>query len=100
MAGKNILSVEFWFSVGVRREPKGWLSWVLKPLAVALAIYVILAATYIIIQPWVLTATFLAGMMTIAFIAVGASSNSDPEKPAILDYILSLASLACGIYVA
>ena len=100
MASKNILSVEFWFSVGVRREPKGWLSWVLTPLAVALAIYVILAATYIIIQPWVLTATFLAGMMTIAFIAVGASPNSDPEKPAFLDYILSLASLACGIYFA
>ncbi len=69
-------------------------------MAVALAIYVILAATYIIIQPWVLTATFLSGMMTIAFIAVGATPNSDPAKPSPLDYVLSLASLACGIYFA
>lgn len=100
MARAGLLSIEFWFSVGVRREPKGWLSWILTPMAVALAIYVILAATYIIIQPWVLTATFLSGMMTIAFIAVGATPNSDPAKPSPLDYVLSLASLACGIYFA
>ncbi len=91
MAKTKIMSVDFWFSVGARRVPKGWLSWILTPMAVALAIYVILAATYIIIQPWVLTATFLSGMMTIAFIAVGATPNSDPEKPTIIDCILSLA---------
>ncbi|MDP4594972.1 MAG: TRAP transporter fused permease subunit [Beijerinckiaceae bacterium] len=100
MAKTKLLTVDFWFSVGVRREPKGWLSWVLTPMAVALAVYVILAATYIIIQPWVLTATFLSGMMTIAFVAVGATANSDPEQPSVFDYILSAASLACGIYFA
>lgn len=97
---KSIWSVEFWFSVGARRRPKGWLSWLITPLAVALAIYVILAATYIIIQPWVLTSTFLCGMMTIAFLAVGATPNSDPDKPTPIDYVLSIASLATGIYFA
>ncbi len=100
MAKISIWSMNFWFSVGVRRQPKGWQAWLLEPLAVALAVYVILAATYIIIPPWVLTSTFLCGMMVIAFLAVGASPNSDPEQPSILDYILSLASLATGIYFA
>ncbi|MGE3247689.1 MAG: TRAP transporter permease, partial [Beijerinckiaceae bacterium] len=100
MAATNVWSVDFWFSVGVRRTPKGWLAFVLTPLAVALAIYVILAATWFIIQPWVLTSTFLCGMMTIAFLAVGAFPTSDPENPHPLDYALSLASLACGIFFA
>ena len=49
-----------WFSVGVRRKPTGWLSWVVTPLAVALAVYVIAAATVLIIAPWELTAIFLS----------------------------------------
>ena len=39
-------------------------------------------------------------MMTIAFLAVGATPFSDPEKPSLIDYGLSLASLATGIYFA
>lgn len=100
MAKTRIWSVDFWFSVGLIRQPKGWLSWVIQPLAVALALYVILAATYVIIEPWIMTATFLCGMMTIAFLAVGATPNSDPEKPSIIDYVLSLGALAAGIYFA
>ena len=100
MAKTNIWSVEFWFSVGARRRPKGWLAWVIEPLAVALAVYVILAATYFIIDPWIMTATFLCGMMTIAFLAVGATPNSDPEKPSLVDFGLSIGSLAAGIYFA
>jgi TRAP transporter 4TM/12TM fusion protein len=87
-------------SVGVSRRPTGWLAWALGPLAVALAVYVIVAATYVIIAPWALTAVFLMGMMAIAFLAVGASPDSDPDRPSILDYVLSLASLATGVFFA
>jgi TRAP transporter 4TM/12TM fusion protein len=87
-------------SVGVSRRPQGWLAWVLGPLAVALAVYVIVAATYVIIVPWALTAVFLMGMMAIAFLAVGATPQSRPDRPTIPDYILSLASLATGVFFA
>ena len=53
MAKSRALSLAFWFSVGVRRRPAGWLRFVIPPLAVALAIYVIVAATVLIIALYV-----------------------------------------------
>ncbi|NQV54679.1 MAG: TRAP transporter fused permease subunit [Rhodospirillales bacterium] len=98
MASLNVLDPSIWFSVGVRRRPTGWLSLLVTPLAVALAVYVIVAATVLIIAPWALVAVFLCGMMTIAFLAVGATPKSDPLKPSWFDFALSLGSLATGIY--
>ena len=86
------------FAVGARRRPKGWLAYVVTPLAVALAIYVIVAATVLIIAPWELVATFLCGILTLAFLTTGAMPDSDPEQPSLMDYALSLASFACGVY--
>ena len=88
------------FSVGVSRRPRGWLAYVVGPLAVAIAVYVIVAATVLIIAPWVLTAVFLCGMMAIAFLAVGATPKSNPDRPTIIDFGLSLASLTTGIVFA
>jgi TRAP transporter 4TM/12TM fusion protein len=98
MARSRVFDPGIWFSVGCRRRPSGWLGWVIQPFAVAVAIYVILAATYIIIDPWVLTAVFLSGMMTLAFLTVGASANSDTEQVPWYDFAMSLLSLASGIY--
>jgi len=86
------------FSVGVRRRPTGWLAWVVTPLAVALAVYVIVAATAVIMAPWALVAVFLTGIIGIAFLTVGATPDSNPDQPTIFDYTLSIASVATGIY--
>jgi TRAP transporter 4TM/12TM fusion protein len=98
MARNILLDPGVWFSVGRRRRPTGWIGYLIPPFAVLIAIYVILAATYIIIDPWVLTAVFLAGMMTLAFLTVGASANSDAKRVPWYDLVLSLLSLASGIY--
>jgi TRAP transporter 4TM/12TM fusion protein len=98
MAAFRIWDPKIWFSVGVSRRPKGWLSWVATPLAVALAVYVIVAATVLIIAPWTLVAVFLTGIIAIAFLTVGASPHSNPERPSAIDYALSLASFVTGIY--
>jgi TRAP transporter 4TM/12TM fusion protein len=98
MARNILLDPGIWFSVGCRRRPAGWIGYLIPSFAVALAIYVILAATYIIIDPWVLTAVFLAGMMALAFLTVGAGANSDTERVPWYDVALSLLSLASGIY--
>ncbi|MBI3436141.1 MAG: TRAP transporter fused permease subunit [Proteobacteria bacterium] len=87
-----------WFTVGVRRRPTGWLAYVVTPLAVALAIYVIVAATVLIIAPWALVAVFLCGIIAIAFLTVGATPHADPESPSALDYGLALASVATGLF--
>jgi TRAP-type uncharacterized transport system fused permease subunit len=98
MAKLRILDPKIWFSVGVSRRPKGWLAWVVTPLAVALAVYVIVAATVLIIAPWMLVAVFLTGIIAIAFLTVGASPNSNPDRPSVIDYALSLMSFATGVY--
>jgi TRAP transporter 4TM/12TM fusion protein len=91
---------DIWFSVGVRRKPTGWLAYVVTPLAVALAVYVIVAATVLIIAPWELTAIFLCGIITLAFLSVGATPGANPDRPSLLDYGLALASFATGAYFA
>ena len=98
MALKILLDPGLWFSVGCRRRPAGLIGHLIPPFAAAVAVYVIVAATYIIIDPWVLTAVFLAGMMTIAFLTVGMSSKSDAERVPWYDVGLSLLSLATGTY--
>ena len=98
MAISHIFDPAVLFSVGVRRRLSGWLAWVVTPLAVALAVYVIVAATAIIMAPWALVAVFLTGIMAIAFLTVGATPRSNPDWPTILDYVLSIASVATGIY--
>ncbi len=100
MARYRFLDPALLFSVGVSRRPRGWLAYAVGPLAVAIAVYVIVAATVLIIAPWVLTAVFLCGMMSIAFLAVGATPNSNPDRPTIVDFGFSLASLATGIVFA
>jgi TRAP transporter 4TM/12TM fusion protein len=98
MAKMRLLDPVIWFSVGVRRRPTGWLRWVVTPLAVALAVYVIVAATAVILQPWTLVAVFLMGIMTIAFLTTGAFAGSNPERPHPVDYGLALASFVTGVY--
>jgi len=98
MARNILLRTDTWFSVGCRRRPTGWIKYLIAPFAVLVAVYVILAATIVIIDPWMLTAVFLAGMMTLAFLTVGASPHADTERVPWYDFLLSLLSLASGIY--
>ena len=98
MSAWRIWDPSIWFSVGVSRRPKGWLVWLVAPLAVALSVYVIVAATVLIMAPWTLVAVFLTGVIAIAFLTVGASPHSNPEHPSAIDYALSLASFATGLY--
>jgi TRAP transporter 4TM/12TM fusion protein len=98
MAQPRILSLSFWFSVGAPRRLSGWLDHVVKFIAFVVAVYVVLAATYLIIDPWVLTALFLCGTMTIAFLVIGANATSNHDRPTVPDFILSGLSLACGVF--
>lgn len=98
MALSRVLTPGFWFSVGAPRKLTGWLNHTINFLAVIVAVYVVVAATYLFIDPWVLTALFLCGTMTIAFLVIGANATSDRTRPTVPDFILSAASLACGVF--
>lgn len=100
MARLRLFAPATWFSVGVRRRPKGRLAWLITPFAAAIAVYVLLAAAVIIIAPWTLTAIFLCGMLALAFLTVGAFADSDAERPSKIDWALAGLSVAVGIYFA
>jgi len=90
--------LSFFFQVGVRRRPTGWLAYIVTPFAALLAVWVITAATVIIVAPWTLAVTVLTAMMTLAFLGVGARARSNPDRPSAIDWLLSAAALATGIY--
>ena len=94
----SIFLLQTWFSVGVRRRPQGIYDWIFTPFAVVVGAYVIIAATLIIISPWILSVLFFSGIGALGFLTTGASQDSDIEKPSFLDILLSLLCVAVGIY--
>ncbi len=100
MKSFNPFQAKLWFSVGVRRRPRGWLVWLTTAFAVVLAVFVISAATVTIVAPWTMGVLFLSGMMTLAFLTVGAHEHADRERPSPLDWVLAAASAAAGVYFA
>lgn len=96
----GLLSLKTWFSVGARRRPAGIYHWVFLPFAVAVGLYVIAAATFIIIDPWTLAVLFFAGMMALGFLTTGAFEDSDQRAPSKLDLALAALSVAAGAYFA
>ncbi len=100
MQARQIFSVDTWFSVGARRRPQGIYYWVFTPFALAIAVYVISAATWVIIDPWTLAVLFFAGMSALGFLTTGATKYADLDRPAIVDMVLAALSIAAGIYFA
>jgi TRAP transporter 4TM/12TM fusion protein len=100
MALHKLLQPGTWFAVGCRRRASGWLGAAMGAFAFLVALYVVFAAVWIIIDPWELSAIFLMSMMALAFLSVGARPDSNPDKPSVIDWILAAASLAAGTYFA
>jgi len=95
-----LLSLKTWFSVGARRRPAGAYRWIFLPFALLVSVYVISAATFIIIDPWTLTVLFFAGMLALGFLTTGAFEDSDDSKPSRTDLALALLSVGVGLYFA
>ncbi|MGE5146354.1 MAG: C4-dicarboxylate ABC transporter, partial [Candidatus Eiseniibacteriota bacterium] len=92
--------VDLLFSVGARRKPRGWVAWVVPPFAFAIAVWVIYAAIFAIIDPWTLTSTFFGAMITLVFLSVAATQHIDEDKLPVVDLLLAALALACGVYFA
>ena len=96
----NLVSIRTWFSVGARRRPQGVYDWIFTPFAVAVGIWVITAATLIIISPWTLSVVFFSGVVALAFLTTGPFEGSDINKPSSVDIIFALLSISIGVYFA
>jgi TRAP transporter 4TM/12TM fusion protein len=98
MKRTKLLDPGTWFAVGCRRRPIGWMGHAITFFAAGLAVFVIVAATFVIIDPWVLAVIFIAGMMALAFLTVGARPDSDTVRVPWPDLLLTALSLVMGIY--
>ena len=98
MKFSSFISLQTWFSVGVRRRPAGIYELIFTPFAVLVGAYVIIAATLIIISPWTLSVLFFSGIGALGFLTTGSFEHSDVEKPSFVDIILALLCVAVGFY--
>jgi len=98
MSFSKLFSLQTWFSVGARRRPVGIYDMIFTPFAAVIGVYVIVAATLIIISPWVLSVLFFSGIAALGFLTTGAFASSKTEKPSFLDLFLAVSCVAAGIY--
>lgn len=85
---------------GVRRRLDGRFGNALRLFAFVTAVYTVYAATLSTWDVLARTIVFLMLMLTMLFLLVGATENSDPKKPSIFDLALSALSVACLIFFA
>ncbi|MEZ5811949.1 MAG: TRAP transporter fused permease subunit [Rhizobiaceae bacterium] len=86
------------FSVGARRRPSGTIGWVSRVLALGTTCYVLYAALWLIMDPLILVAVFLALILSLLFLVVSHRSVAKDGNPPFADILASLASLATGVY--
>lgn len=86
------------FAVGARREPEGLMGTIVRMLAFFIALWVLYAATFAVIDPLQLAAIFLCFMLVLLFLVVSPTQNQEGEQPPFYDYLLAICAAACGIY--
>jgi len=86
------------FDTGVRRRPQNWTGKAIKAFAAATAVWTVYAAGFSRSDVLSLTITFLALMLVLTFLLVGASTRSDPFKVPWYDWLFSALSALAGGY--
>ena len=86
------------FGTGPRRDLTGWLGTVAKAFAILTAFYTVYAATMSTWDVLARTIVFLCLMLSLLFVVVGSGPNARPDRPTIIDYILSGFALACLVF--
>ena len=84
-------------ATGNRRSLRGPLGLGLKVAAAGFAAWVIYANLFVISDPLVLGVLFVAGILSLLFIAIGHGREA-PENPTTVDFVLSAFSAITGAY--
>ena len=84
-------------ATGNRRSLRGPLGLGLKVAAAGFAAWVIYANLFVISDPLVLGVLFVAGILSLLFIAIGHGREA-PENPTTVDFVLSALSAITGAY--
>jgi TRAP transporter 4TM/12TM fusion protein len=85
------------FDTGRRRQFDGFFRFWLFAASAVFAAGVVYANIFALPDALLIGILFVCGIYSLLFLAVGASRHS-PAMPSVFDWILSAASVACGIY--
>lgn len=86
------------FSTGTRRSLTGWIYWPIRLYTALFTIWVLWAAVFSPTDVLSLTVVFLSLIFVPSFLLIGATDWSDPHKPSIPDWILSILAATCAAY--
>lgn len=85
-------------SSGQRRKLSGRLGQAVHAFAASIAIAVVYTTTVVYVDLFAMTIVFLAAMLALVFLTVGATPNSRTDRPSLLDWVFTLVALAAGAY--
>ena len=85
-------------SSGQRRKLPGPLGRVVHGFAALIAIAVIYTTTIVFVDLFAMTIVFLAAMLALVFLTVGATPDSPTDRPSAVDWLFALTALAVGAY--
>ena len=95
-SGFSLISLAF--DTGVRRRPQNWTGKAIKTFAAATAVWTVYAAGFSRSDVLSLTITFLALMLVLTFLMIGAFTRSSPKTVPLHDWVLSALSALAGGY--
>lgn len=86
------------FSTGRRRHLNGWLYWPVRIYTSLFTMWVLWAAVLSRTDALSLTVVFLSLIFVPSFLLIGATERANPDKPTLIDWILSAFAAACAAY--
>ena len=86
------------FDTGVRRRPGGRIGTAIRACAAAIAVWTVYAAGFSTTDVLSLTIIFLTLMLTLAFLMIGASPQSDRVTVPWSDWVLSALAALSGVF--
>jgi len=93
------MKLSSFLSTGVRRDLTGAWGLGVRTAAAIVAAAVIYSTVISYTDIYLLTSAFLAAMLTLVFIAYGATPASNPRRPTAVDLLLSVIAAAAGLHM-
>lgn len=85
---------------GRRRTLGGRLASIVNLLCVLLGLWTVYQACFLSVDVLTLAMIFACAVLSLLFLIIGASTNSDPHNPSVCDFVLSGLSVLTGVFFA
>ncbi|WP_316976620.1 TRAP transporter permease [Shumkonia mesophila] len=84
---------------GCGRGVRGHHAWIAGGLAVATAVFILLINSFLLMDLMRRSAVFMGLVLALTFLLFPYGKGGKTKQPNALDYLLAVASMACGLYI-